>query len=150
MSANPTVLQLIPHRPPFLFVDEIVAESGDSLTARRTFRSEEDFYKGHYPGAPITPGVILCEAAFQTAAVFLVRKLIAQGHSAEGLTPVLSRIGEAKFKRMVKPGDVIEIEVTEKETVQKFHFLRGVLRKDGKPVLALEFALALLPAGEES
>ena len=60
MSANPTVLQLIPHRPPFLFVDEIVSESPDSLVARRTFRADEDFYKGHYPGAPITPGVILC------------------------------------------------------------------------------------------
>jgi 3-hydroxyacyl-[acyl-carrier-protein] dehydratase len=142
------ITRAIPHRPPFLFVDEIVQERADGLIARRTFRADDFFYAGHYPGNPITPGVILCEAAFQTAAVFLVRKLVAQGHSAAGLTPVLSRIGEAKFKRMVKPGDTIEIEVTEKETVQKFHFLRGVLRKDGKPVLALEFALALLPAGE--
>jgi 3-hydroxyacyl-[acyl-carrier-protein] dehydratase len=142
------ILRAIPHRPPFLFVDEIVSERPDGLVARRTFRAEDFFYAGHYPGNPITPGVILCEAAFQTAAVFLVRQLIAQGHSAAGLTPVLSRIREAKFKRMVKPGDTVEIEVTEKETVQKFHFLRGVLRKDGKPVLALEFALALLPAEE--
>ena len=49
---------------------------------------------------------------------------------------------------MVKPGETVEIEVTEKETVQKFHFLRGVLRKDGKPVLSLDFVLALLPPGE--
>jgi 3-hydroxyacyl-[acyl-carrier-protein] dehydratase len=140
----------IPHRPPFLFVDEIVSERPDGMVCRRTFRAEDFFYAGHYPGNPITPGVILCEAAFQAAAVFLVRKLVAQGHSATGLTPVLSRIGEAKFKRMVKPGDTVEIEVTEKETVQKFHFLRGVLRKEGKPVLALEFALALLPQGEEA
>jgi len=142
------IYRAIPHRPPFLFVDEIIAESPTGLVARRTFRNEDFFYAGHYPGNPITPGVILCEAAFQTAAVFLVRKLVARGQSASGLTPVLSRIGEAKFKRMVRPGDTVEIEVTEKETVQKFHFLRGVLRKDGKPVLALEFALALLPAGD--
>ena len=141
------IYRAIPHRPPFLFVDEIVSERPDGMVARRTFIAEDFFYAGHYPGNPITPGVILCEAAFQTAAVFLVRKLIAQGHSADGLTPVLSRIGEAKFKRMVKPGDTVEIDVTEKETVQQFHFLRGVLRKDGKPVLTLEFALALLPAG---
>jgi 3-hydroxyacyl-[acyl-carrier-protein] dehydratase len=133
------IYRAIPHRPPFLFVDEIVSERPDGMVARRTFKAEDFFYAGHYPGNPITPGVILCEAAFQTAAVFLVRKLIAQGHSADGLTPVLSRIGEAKLKRMVK---------TEKETVQQFHFLRGVLRKDGKPVLTLEFALALLPSGE--
>jgi 3-hydroxyacyl-[acyl-carrier-protein] dehydratase len=144
------IYRAIPHRPPFLFVDEIVSERPDGMVARRTFKAEDFFYAGHYPGNPITPGVILCEAAFQTAAVFLVRKLIAQGHSAAGLTPVLSRIGEAKFKRMVKPGDTVEIDVTEKETVQQFHFLRGVLRKDGKPVLTLEFALALLPATEEA
>lgn len=144
------IYRAIPHRPPFLFIDEIVSERPDGMVCRRTFRVEDFFYAGHYPGNPITPGVILCEAAFQAAAVFLVRKLVAQGQSATGLTPVLSRIGEAKFKRMVKPGDTVEIEVTEKETVQKFHFLRGVLRKEGKPVLALEFALALLPQDEEA
>ena len=64
------VTDLIPHRPPFLFVDEIVSESADGLVARRTFRAEEDFFKGHYPGAPITPGVLLCEAVFQTGALF--------------------------------------------------------------------------------
>jgi 3-hydroxyacyl-[acyl-carrier-protein] dehydratase len=140
------VYRAIPHRPPFLFVDEIVSERPDGMVARRTFKAEDFFYAGHYPGNPITPGVILCEAAFQTAAVFLVRKLVAQGQSSTGLTPVLSRIGEAKFKRIIKPGDTVEIDVTEKETVQQFHFLRGVLRKDGKPVLTLEFALALLPS----
>ena len=138
----------IPHRPPFLFLDEIVQERADGLVARRTFKAEEFYYAGHYPGNPITPGVILCEACFQAAAVFLVQKLEKQGGAAAGLTPVLSRIGEAKFKRMVKPGDTVEIEVTEKETIQKFHFLRGTVRKDGKPVLALEFALALLGPGE--
>ena len=57
------VTDLIPHRPPFLFVDEIVSEAPGTLTAKRTWRAEEDFYRGHYPNAPITPGVLLCEAA---------------------------------------------------------------------------------------
>jgi len=138
----------IPHRPPFLFLDEIVSERPDGLVARRTFCAEDFFFAGHYPGNPITPGVILCEAAFQAAAVFLVRKMRAAGEKADGLTPVLSRISEAKFKRMIKPGETVEIEITLKETVQKFQFLRGVLRKGGKVVLTLEFVLALLPAGE--
>ena len=73
MSASPDILALIPHRPPFLFVDEIVAESADGLVARRTLRAEEDFYSGHYPGAPITPGVLLCEAVFQTGALLMAR-----------------------------------------------------------------------------
>ena len=65
------VIQLIPHRPPFLFVDEIVAQSGDALTARRTWRPEEDFYKGHYPGAPITPDFLppLASVIFSTSIV---------------------------------------------------------------------------------
>ncbi len=142
------IQRTIPHRPPFLFLDEIVESRPDGLVARRTFRAEEFYFAGHYPGNPITPGVILCEACFQAAAVHLVKKMETQGGPTAGLTPVLSRIGEAKFKRMVRPGDTVEIEITEKETIQKFHFLRGVVRKDGKPVLALEFALALLPAGE--
>jgi 3-hydroxyacyl-[acyl-carrier-protein] dehydratase len=54
----PTVTDLIPHRPPFLFIDEIVEHSAGALTAKRTWRADEDFYRGHYPGAPITPGVL--------------------------------------------------------------------------------------------
>ena len=73
------VTDLIPHRPPFLFVDRIVSETADGLVAERTFRAEEDFYKGHYPGAPITPGVLLCEAVFQTGALFLSRQARAAG-----------------------------------------------------------------------
>jgi 3-hydroxyacyl-[acyl-carrier-protein] dehydratase len=69
------ITELIPHRPPFLFVDAIVSESPDGMVATRTFRADEDFYKGHYPGAPITPGVLLCEAVFQTGALFLARQL---------------------------------------------------------------------------
>ena len=78
-SMSQAVTDLIPHRPPFLFVDEIVSETADSLTARRTWRAEEDFYKGHYPNAPITPGVLLCEAVFQTGALFMARQAQAAG-----------------------------------------------------------------------
>src|SRR5208283_110631 len=73
MNALSRVLERIPHRPPFLFVDEIVSETPDGLVARRTWRPEESFYQGHYPGAPITPGVLLCEAVFQAGALYLAR-----------------------------------------------------------------------------
>ena len=67
------VEKLIPHRPPFLFVDAILSHEGETLTARRTWRAEEDFYRGHYPGAPITPGVLLSEAVFQTGALLMAK-----------------------------------------------------------------------------
>lgn len=135
------ILQAIPHRPPFLFVDEVLSVTDTSLVARRTWRADESFYEGHYPGNPITPGVLLCEAVFQTAAVFLSRKFAG---AMEGRTPVLSRIVDAKFKRMVKPGDVVEIEVSYKESAKDFHFMRGRILKDGKPCVALDYVLAMI------
>ena len=134
----------IPHRPPFLFLDEVLAVSEQGLTARRTVRAEEPQFEGHYPGNPIMPGVLLCEAVFQAAAVYLVKRMELTGQSAEGKTPILARIGDARFKQRVVPGDVITIEVSFKETLSQFHFLTGKVLKGGKPALTIDFALALL------
>ena len=134
----------IPHRPPFLFLDEITELRGDFIKANRLIRADEPHFIGHYPGNPIMPGVLLCEATFQAAAVYLFHKIEAENHDKPTGTPVLSRITDAKFKRMVKPGDRIEIEVSFKETLANFHFLQGVVRKDGKIALTLSFALALV------
>jgi len=141
---NEAIYQAIPHRPPFLFVDEILEQREDGLRAQRTIRADEFYFEGHYPGNPIMPGVLLCESVFQTAAIYLVKKFEADGESAAELTPVLSRIEDARFKQMVKPGDVCEIEVTMQETVARFHFLKGKVSKDGKVAMTVSFALALI------
>ena len=142
---NDEIYQLIPHRPPFLFIDEIVAVSEEEAVATRLVRAEEPQFEGHYPGNPIMPGVLLCEAVFQTGAVYLVRKLKASESATEGLTPILSRISDARFKHMVKPGDKITITVTYKETLSKFHFLNGkITNASGKTILTIAFALALI------
>jgi len=138
------ILRTIPHRPPFLFIDELVSCDASGAVARRRIRADEPHFEGHYPGNPIMPGVLLCEATFQTAAVFLVKRMEAEGASADGLTPILSRITDARFKQMVVPGDEITIEVTYKEALSKFHFLRGKVLKNGKVAVTLEFALALI------
>lgn len=144
------VEKLIPHRPPFLFVDEIVAHEGETLVARRTWRAEEDFYKGHYPGAPITPGVLLSEAVFQTGAC-LMAKLMTPSTSSEqagetgqgGGVPLLSKVSDIRFRLPVYPGDTVTIEVKRKETVGDFHFLIGVMKNpEGKKVMNVEFAVA--------
>lgn len=138
------IYNTIPHREPFLFIDSIEEVRENGATAKRLIRPDEPQFQGHYPGNPIMPGVLLCEAVFQTAAVFLVKKLEKEGVSAEGLTPILSRIKEVKFKQMVKPGDTIFMDVEMIETIGQFHFLKGTIRKDGKLVLSLECALALI------
>ncbi len=141
------ILKTIPHRPPFLFLDEILEIRDDGVTCRRVIRADEPQFEGHYPGNPIMPGVLLCEACFQAGAVYLGRRIEAEGRSLGDVTPVLSRIVGAKFKQMVKPGDVATIEVTMQETVSKFHFMKGKVLKADKPALTIEFALAMLEEG---
>ncbi|MDP0499153.1 MAG: 3-hydroxyacyl-ACP dehydratase FabZ [Verrucomicrobiota bacterium JB022] len=138
------IYQTIPHRPPFLFVDEIVEVTDEGATARRTIRADEPQFEGHYPNNPIMPGVLLCESIFQTAAIYLAQKKISAEVESTSLTPVLVRIQDARFKRMVKPGDEITIEVTYLSQVQQFHQMRGRVLKDGKPAMMLECTLALI------
>lgn len=138
------ILKTIPHRPPFLFVDEIVEIAEEHAVTRLKVKPEFEFFQGHYPGNPIMPGVLICEAVFQSAAVFLVKKFSLAGQGAEELTPVLSRITDARFKSMVKPGDTVEIKVSIKEQLGKFYFMKGVVTNEGKKCLTIEYALALL------
>jgi 3-hydroxyacyl-[acyl-carrier-protein] dehydratase len=140
------ILRTIPHRPPFLFIDEIVEIRADGATCKRTIRMEEPQFEGHYPGNPIMPGVLLCEACFQTGAIYLAKQIEKDGRSLNDVTPVLSRITDARFKQMVKPGDEITIEVTMKETISRFYFMKGKVLKGGKPALTIEFALAMVEA----
>ncbi len=144
MGLMEEIFRTIPHRPPFLFVDEIVEITDTRGLCRRTLKAEENFYEGHYPGNPITPGVLLCEAVFQTGAIYLAKRLEAAGVDLTGKTPVLSRIQDARFKRMVKPGDTIEIEAIFKEETRGFNFMRGSIKLEGKTALTIDFVLALV------
>jgi 3-hydroxyacyl-[acyl-carrier-protein] dehydratase len=134
------VEKLIPHRPPFLFVDEIIAHEGEALTARRTWRADESFYQGHYPGAPITPGVLLCEAVFQTGALLMARLQTGQG--GPGGVPLLTKVNDVRFRLPVYPGDTTTIEVRRTETMGDFHFLKGTMKNGEKRVLTVEFSVA--------
>lgn len=136
------VTDYIPHRPPFLFIDEMVSETEDSLIARRTFRAEEDFYKGHYPGAPITPGVILCEAVFQTGALYMSRRALAAGAKPGEGVPLLAKITDVRFRNPVFPGETVTVEVKRKEELGGFTMMSGLVKNGDKRVLTLDFAVA--------
>ena len=137
--ASAEVLRRIPHRPPFLFGDEIVSEAPDCLVARRSWRKEEDFYGGHYPGAPITPGVLLCEAVFQAGALYLAGA--AAGDAPKGV-PLLVKISNVRFRNPVYPGDTVAIEVRRKETVGGFYIMAGTMKRGDTRILAVEFSVA--------
>jgi len=146
MSADPQVLGLIPHRPPFLFVDEIVSETAEGLVARRTWSPDEAFYKGHYPGAPITPGVLLCESVFQAGALYLARSLAGQG-APKGL-PLLVKISDVRFRSPVYPGDTVTIEVRKKDFMAGFYIMSGAMRRGETRVLSVNFSVAWRTPGE--
>lgn len=128
----------IPHRPPMLLLDEIVERSDDRIVCRKTFREDEFFFQGHYPGFAIVPGVILCEAAMQSGAVLLSKFV----HESGGV-PVATRLNDVKFKRMIRPGDTIQIETRLNERVLKAFFLSSKVTCGEKLAASLEFACTM-------
>lgn len=138
------IYRRIPHRPPFLFIDKIIEITDTGARASLTIKPDFSFFEGHYPGNPIMPGVLLCESVFQTGAVFLSNYLSEESLTDENITPVLSRIRDARFKRMVKPGDTVEISVSLGERMGQFFNMSGEIRKEGKIALTISYALAMV------
>jgi 3-hydroxyacyl-[acyl-carrier-protein] dehydratase len=139
------ILRRIPHRPPFLFVDEIVSESPERLVARRTWRPAEDFYSGHYPGTPITPGVLLCESVFQAGALHL--SSILAGQQLTGGMPLLVKISDVRFRNPVYPGDTVTIEVRMKSAMGAFYVMSGLMKRGDARILNVEFSVAWMTPG---
>ena len=140
----------IPHRPPFLFVDRIIEINQGDATCELTIREDLDIFKGHYPNNPIFPGVLTCEAVFQTGAIFLSEKIGEDELNSNKVTPVLSRIRDARFKKMIKPGDTIIIKVFLKEQIGQFYNLRGEIHLNNKVASTVSFALALVQDNGDS
>jgi len=129
----------IPHREPFLLLDEIVELSADRIVCRKTFSGDEFWYQGHYPQFPLTPGVLLCEAAMQAGAVLLADRIERQSDAV----PVVTRVGNVQFKKMVLPGDTILIETELIEQVSKAFYLKSRVTVEGRLAARLDFTCLL-------
>jgi len=139
-TAADFITSRIPHRPPFLWLDRVLELGTDSIRAEKTIPEDLDLFKGHYPDYPLMPGVLLCEAVFQAGAL-LIGEMAGQ-QELDGV-PVLTRIGNARFKREVRPGDCIEIRAALKERLGSAWFLKGSVRVNGKVAVQVEFACAI-------
>ena len=134
----------IPHRPPFLWLDRVVAIDGATIRAEKKVPEDLDLFQGHYPGYPLMPGVLLCEAVFQAGALLigeLLRGVDGEKESGAGV-PVLTRIMGAKFKREVRPGDTLDITAALIERMGPAWLLKGSVRVAGKVAVQVEFACA--------
>ena len=96
---------IIPHRDPFLFLDEVLElEPGERVVARKTVRPDEWYLAGHFPGRPVMPGVLIVEGMAQTGAVAVLSQEENRGRLA-----LFAGIDDVRFKRIVRPGDVLDL-----------------------------------------
>ena len=136
----------IPHREPFLLVDEIVEQTDSRIVCRKTFHGDEFWYRGHYPDHPITPGVLLCEAGMQAGAILLdsiFKKDKSSIEEDQGSVPIATRLTDVRFKRMVLPGETIEMNVELTERIKNAFFLQAKITVDGKVAVRFQFACAM-------
>lgn len=131
------ILNAIPHRPPFLFVDRIVELSENRIKTSKEIRFDEPALAGHYPGQPIMPGALICESIFQTGAILLSK----MAGGIDGGVPVLTRINNAKFKSIVRPGSVLEIEAELVGKVSNAYFMKGKASVEGKTSVTADFTV---------
>ncbi|HYG77879.1 MAG TPA: 3-hydroxyacyl-ACP dehydratase FabZ [Planctomycetota bacterium] len=135
--------EAIPHRPPFLLVDEVIGIDESTIRTRKKVDPQDPVFQGHFPGNPVLPGVLICEAIVQSGAILISRL---PGGGTKGLVPVLTRLSNAKFKQMVRPGDVLEMEAKLTEKMAGAFFMEGSARVNGKLAVSVEFACTAVPA----
>lgn len=108
MTGLPAPIDLLPHRPPFLFVDELIELTpGERVKGLWHLTGDEWFFPGHFPERPVVPGVLQIEALAQTGAC----AVLAEERFA-GKIPYLTGVNSGKFRRPVEPGDTLELEVS--------------------------------------
>ena len=114
------IKELLPHREPFLFVDEVTRIDETTVEAFRDIRPDEHFFAGHFPGFPVLPGVLMVEAIAQVGILIVLNRLGGRGDRKT----LFARIDQARFKRQVNPGDrlLLSAEVVgSKAGVYKIH-----------------------------
>lgn len=128
--------RILPHRDAMLLLDDVREQEGTAV-GHYTVRGGEFFLKGHFPGNPIVPGVILCEILAQSACVLMEQAL------AEGKLPVYTGLNNVKFRSPVRPGDTVETRCRIKRAKHPFYFAEGTLTVENRLCVSGEFSFAV-------
>ena len=137
------IQSFIPHRFPFLLVDRILSVSETEIVALKNVTINEPFFQGHFPGAPVMPGVLIVEALAQAAGVFMGHQLEQQGESMSEKLMYFMSIDGVKFRQIVAPGDQLMLHiclVQKRGTIAKFEAKATV---DGKVTTEANFMAML-------
>jgi len=123
------IQEILPHRYPFLLVDKIVElEPRVRIVGIKQVTANEQFFQGHFPGAPVMPGVLQIEALAQVGAILALREL----EDRDAKIPFFSGIESARFRKPVVPGDTLELEVIALRIGSRVQKMKGIARVDGQ------------------
>ena len=135
-----TIEARLPHRAPFLFVDRIVDEGPGWIRTEWDVPTDLFAFAGHFPLDPVLPGVLIAEHAFQSAALAI---LGGEPSATSGGTPVLARIEDARFRRIVRPGETLSTHAEVLERLSNARYCRASVTCAGENVARLRCTLAL-------
>ncbi len=139
------IKKLIPHRYPFLLVDRVLEIEDDRILSIKNVTVNEEFFNGHFPGAPIMPGVLQVEAMAQSACIMLMKKHV---DDIENNLVVFTGIKNAKFRKSVVPGDQLKMEVKLVNQRRNFVTMEGTATVDDNVVCELEASAAIVKREE--
>jgi beta-hydroxyacyl-ACP dehydratase FabZ len=123
------IQKILPHRYPFLLVDRIIElEPRTRIVGLKQVTVNEEFFQGHFPGAPVMPGVLQIEALAQVGAILALREF----EDRESKIPFFTGIESARFRRPVTPGDTLRLEVTALRVGSKVQRMKGLATVDGQ------------------
>jgi len=122
------ILDILPHRYPFLLVDRVLEVGDGHILALKNVTFNEPHFTGHFPGAPVMPGVLIVEAMAQAGGIMLLKEVPDRGSKLV----YFSAINECRFRRPVLPGDQLMLEATLVRRRQNFAVVKGVARVDGE------------------
>lgn len=136
------IMQMIPHRDPFLMIDKVVdVVSNERALGIKQVSGSEYYFEGHFPTRPVMPGVLIIEAMAQTAAVLVVHTL---GPESEGKLVYFMSVDKAKFRRPVVPGETLHVHVTKQQNHRNVWKFEGEAKVDGRLAAEAVFAAMIL------